>query len=151
MEKRIRNLETKLDKIENKALEIYNQYNYQTTATDMSNIKQTHSGSGDNTGKEESNTSLPKTSLKYDFQNVNFSGGFAGRDYTGNVTNNNIYNSQNLTEAAKEIKALLDQLDQEYHNPALVGAKAIEKIENNPSLKAKFINALKEGGTEALN
>lgn len=122
LEMRIRSLETLLGKIEHKALEIYNQYNYQTTASDMSNIEQTHSGSGDNIGN-------------------------IGRDK--NTTN--IYNSQNLTEAAKEIKDLLNQLDQEYNNSALVGAKAIEKIENNPSLKARFIKALKEGGTEALN
>ncbi len=80
---------------------------------------------------------------------INRSGDIIGRDK--NITTTNIYNSQNLTESAKEIKALLDELDQEYNNSALVGAKAIEKIENNPSLKARFIKALKEGGTEALN
>lgn len=37
----------------NKAIEIYNQYNYQTTASDMSNIEQTHSGSGDNVGRDK--------------------------------------------------------------------------------------------------
>lgn len=119
LEMRIRNLETQLDKMENKAIEIYNQYNYQTTTSDMSNIEQTHSGSGDNIGRDKNTT--------------------------------NIYNSQNLTEAAKEIKDLLTELDQQYNNSALVGAKAIEKIETNPTLKTKFVNALKEGGTEALN
>lgn len=75
----------------------------------------------------------------------------SGDNIGRNKITNNYYNSQNLTESAKEIKALLDELDQEYNNSALVGAKAIEKIENNPSLKARFIKALKEGGTEAFN
>lgn len=95
---------------------------------------------------------LPKTSLTYNFDNAKFGGGFAGRDYTGNITNNNIYNSQNLTEAAKEIKDLLTELDKEYNNDSvMVGIKAVEEIRNNPTLKSRFVNALKEGGTEALN
>jgi hypothetical protein len=65
------------------------------------------------------------------------------------------YNSPNLAQAAKEIKALLDQLDQDYDRTtpsgqAMISAKAIESIENNPTLKARVINALKEGGTTAL-
>ena len=75
------------------------------------------------------------------------SGDNVGRDK--NTTN--IHNSQNLTQAAKDIKELLDQLDKEYNNPMMVGAKAIEEISNNPTLKQRFVNALKEGGTEALN
>ncbi len=102
---------------------------------------------------------LPKTSLKYDFRDVKFGGGFAGRDYTVNGDNvgkdkitTNIYNSQNLIEAAKEIKDLLTELDKEYNNDAVkVGIEAVEEIRNNPTLKSRFVNALKEGGTEALN
>ena len=63
----------------------------------------------------------------------------------------NIYNSQNLRQAAKEIKDLLDELSQEYDDPDLVAVKAIKKIKNDPTLKSRFMNALKEGGTEALN
>ncbi len=65
------------------------------------------------------------------------------------------YNSQNLAQAAKDIKDLLDQLDQDYDRTtpsgqAMISAKTIEAIEKNPTLKARVINALKEGGTTAL-
>lgn len=64
-------------------------------------------------------------------------------------------NSQNLTEAAKEIKNLLNQLDKDYDSStatgqAMISAKAIEAIEQNPTLKARVVNALKQGGTTAL-
>ncbi|MEH2011138.1 COR domain-containing protein [Nostoc sp.] len=61
-----------------------------------------------------------------------------------------INNSQNLAQAAKDIKELLDQLSQEYSNTAIVGAKAIEEIERKPTLKARIVNALKEAGSQAL-
>ncbi len=65
------------------------------------------------------------------------------------------YHSQNLAQAAQEIKALLTQLDQDYDSSSLSGqamisAKTIEKIESNPTLKARVVNALKEGGAVAL-
>ena len=64
-------------------------------------------------------------------------------------------NSQNLTEAAKDIKNLLNQLDKDYDRStatgqAMISAKAIEAIEKNPTLKARVVNALKQGGTTAL-
>ncbi|MEH1872769.1 COR domain-containing protein [Nostoc sp.] len=62
-----------------------------------------------------------------------------------------INNSQNLAQAAKDIKELLDQLSQEYpNNTRIVGLKAVEEIEQKPKLKARIINALKEAGSEAL-
>ncbi|MEH2105657.1 COR domain-containing protein [Nostoc sp.] len=61
-----------------------------------------------------------------------------------------INNSQNLAQAAKDIKELLDQLSQEYSNTAIVGVKAVEEIEQKPKLKARILNALKEAGSEAL-
>ncbi|MEH2088732.1 COR domain-containing protein [Nostoc sp.] len=61
-----------------------------------------------------------------------------------------INNSQNLAQAAKDIKELLDQLSQEYSSTAMVGVKAVEEIEQKPKLKARIINALKEAGSEAL-
>jgi hypothetical protein len=65
------------------------------------------------------------------------------------------HHSQDLTQAAKDIKALLEQLDQDYDNTtpsgqAMISAKAIEAIEQNPTLKARVVNALKQGGTTAL-
>jgi len=66
-----------------------------------------------------------------------------------------INHSQNLAQAAQEIKDLLTQLDQDYDRStptgqAMISAKAIKQIEKNPTLKARVINALKEGGTTAL-
>jgi internalin A len=63
--------------------------------------------------------------------------------------------SQNLTQAAKDIRDLLDQLNQDYDRntptgQAMIGAKAIEAIEQNPTLKDRLINALKAGSGAAL-
>jgi hypothetical protein len=63
--------------------------------------------------------------------------------------------NQNLSAAAAEIKQLLDQLSQEYPSntaagQAIIGAKAIEQIENNPTLKQRVVSALKEAGATAL-
>ncbi|MBF2063659.1 MAG: hypothetical protein IGS39_04395 [Calothrix sp. C42_A2020_038] len=62
---------------------------------------------------------------------------------------------QNLVEAAKEIEALLQHLQES--NPSTtsaekinVVAKAVEVIENNPTLKGRVISALKAAGTEAI-
>ena len=77
---------------------------------------------------------------------------------TGNVAGdaiagNKVINSQNLTEAAKDIKALLDQISatDTTKNPTLIAMKAIEAIENNPTLKDRIINAGKEAGFAALD
>jgi internalin A len=74
----------------------------------------------------------------------------SGDNVGGDKNISNVYNSQNLAQAAKDIKELLDQLSQEYSSTAMVGAKAIEEVERNPTLKSRIINALKEGGTTAL-
>ena len=62
---------------------------------------------------------------------------------------------QNLTQAAKDIKDLLDQLDKDYDRntptgQTMISAKAIESIENNPSLKDRLFKAIEEGGSAAL-
>ncbi|WP_199313761.1 DUF4926 domain-containing protein [Leptolyngbya sp. FACHB-671] len=79
----------------------------------------------------------------------------AGDKVMGNKIGTQINHSQNLAQAAKDIKDLLDQLDQDYDRStptgqAMISAKAIEAIEQNPTLKTRVINALKEGGTTAL-
>ncbi len=61
----------------------------------------------------------------------------------------------NLVEAAAEIQQLLKQLEQSYPSTTtseqmVVAAKAIERIESNPSLKKRVINAVKEGGLAAF-
>jgi hypothetical protein len=84
-------------------------------------------------------------------QGDNIAGDKVMRDKIGTQINH----SQNLVQAAQEIKALLTQLDQDYDRntptgQAMISAKAIEQIEKNPTLKARVVNALKEGGTTAL-
>jgi hypothetical protein len=79
----------------------------------------------------------------------------AGDKVMGNKIGTQINHSQNLALAAKEIKDLLDQLDQDYDRTTPIGQssivnKAIESIDKNPTLKARTINALKEGGSAAL-
>ena len=62
---------------------------------------------------------------------------------------------QNLAVAAAEIQALLKQLEETYPtdstaNQMVVAAKAVEKIEGNPTLKQKVISAVTEGGIAAF-
>lgn len=82
-------------------------------------------------------------------------GAFQSGNYNvANITQNN-YLHKSLTEAAREIQQLLDQLTQDYPtNTQLekitVVGKAIEQIENDPSWKARLISAFKSGGIEAL-
>lgn len=89
----------------------------------MSNINQSHSGSGDNVGRDKNTT--------------------------------NIYNSQDLTQAAADIQALLEQLDKTYNPNTTTGkmtiaTKAIEKIDNNINLTKRIISALKSGSISAI-
>lgn len=62
---------------------------------------------------------------------------------------------QTLAEAAHEIQALLAQLATTYPTEtpaqqAMVGAKAVEAIEENPTLKARVVSAIKACGMAAL-
>ena len=89
----------------------------------VSDITQTHSGSGDNVAGNK------------------------------NITNN--YNHQDLMQAAREIHQLLEQLSKTYpitetEGEIIVAGKAKDQIENNPTLKAKTINALKSAGKQAF-
>ncbi|MGA1357720.1 MAG: hypothetical protein ACO35Q_13715 [Prochlorothrix sp.] len=79
-------------------------------------------------------------------------GNKAGRDYIETQINNP---SPSLVETAKEIKALLAEISEEY-NPNtpkgqnLIKEEALKMINDDPTLKQRFINALKEGGATAL-
>jgi hypothetical protein len=71
------------------------------------------------------------------------------------VSNNQfiqVNSSQNLAQAAQDIKALLDQLTQAYPNDDdfTQAGRAVGAINNNPTLKQRLINAAKESGTTAL-
>ncbi len=85
-------------------------------------------------------------------------GNLGNQDRSNNsaiVTQHNYGEGQNLTEAAAEIQQLLEQLSQTYPTntlveQAVVGTKAIEEIENNPSLKQRTIATLKASSIEAF-
>jgi|GEM_PF-1540235 len=62
---------------------------------------------------------------------------------------------QTLAEAAAEIQQLLEQLSETYPTTTpleqmTVATKAIEQIDNNPSLKQRIVSALTGAGTEAI-
>jgi internalin A len=75
-----------------------------------------------------------------------------GDNVAGNKTLNQFNHSQDLAKAAQDIKALLDQLSQDYpsDSQAMIGAKAIEQIEKKTNLKQRIVGALKEAGATAL-
>jgi len=104
-------------------------------------------------------TGIVKTMAEKDMSKVTqqFNGPVTG--VAGNVEGNqNIYSleqRQTLSEAAKEIQQLLNQLSETYPTTTSTGqmaiaTKAVEEIEKNPALKRRVIGALKAGGTEAL-
>ena len=79
----------------------------------------------------------------------------AGDKVMGDKIHTQINNSQDLAQAAKDIKALLTQLETDYDptkpvDKAMMTAKVVESVDNNPTLKARVVNALKEGGSTAL-
>ena len=79
----------------------------------------------------------------------------AGDKVMGDKIHTQIHNSQDLAQAAKDIKTLLTQLENDYDptkpvDKAMMTAKVVESVDNNPTLKARVINALKEGGSTAL-
>ena len=84
-----------------------------------------------------------------------FGDNIAGDKVMGDKIGVQINNSQNLTQAATEIKQLLDQLSQKYPSDtpagkAIVGAKVVEEIEKNPTLRQRVLNAMKEASASAL-
>ncbi|MGB3613041.1 MAG: COR domain-containing protein, partial [Elainellaceae cyanobacterium] len=108
-----------------------------------------------NSNQQEQN---PVSETNHHLQGANI-GNFAN-EVKGNArqqANQHIHQApkQDLTQAAKDIKALLVQLDQDYDSStptgqAMIAGKTVEAIQNNPTLKARVVNALKEGGTTAL-
>ncbi|NER98971.1 MAG: pentapeptide repeat-containing protein [Symploca sp. SIO1B1] len=85
-------------------------------------------------------------------------------NFANQISNNsrqqaNQYNytseSKSLADAAKEIQSLLDQLSQTYPTDTTAAKldlanKAIQQIEDNPSLAQRIIRALSAGSTSAL-
>jgi len=96
---------------------------------------------------------------KYDLSNANV-GGIVDTAQSGSHQEFTQHNyppehKQTLAEAAAEIQKLLNQLSQNYPTNTtaeqmVVATEAIKRIENNPTLKQRIINAAKEGGLAAL-
>ncbi len=66
-----------------------------------------------------------------------------------------INNNPDLAQAARDIKALLDELSEEYNPNSAKGQSKIEQaalaeIKQNPTLKQRTLKALKSAGDEAL-
>lgn len=91
-------------------------------------------------------------------RNINTGGGNYNERIQGDYVQGNYYAAgqpQSLAEAAAEIQQLLKQLEQTYPTATtsqqmVVAAEAINRIESNPTLKKRAINAAKEGGLAAL-
>ena len=78
----------------------------------------------------------------------NVAGDKVMRDKIGTQINN----STDLTQVSQDIKALLDRLSADYPNDSnrVLGAKAIDTVDENQVLKTRIINSLKAGGFAAL-
>ncbi|WP_407659144.1 pentapeptide repeat-containing protein [Leptothoe kymatousa] len=95
---------------------------------------------------------------KYDLSNAQFAGGFAEiveGNQIGGTINNAAAETPSLAEAAAEIQALLQQLEQTA--PAetttqkmTLATQAIGQIEANPTFKQRTVAALTAGGIKAF-
>ncbi|MGD1805416.1 hypothetical protein ACP6PL_08225 [Dapis sp. BLCC M126] len=76
----------------------------------------------------------------------------AGDKVMGDKIDTQINNSQDLVQASKDIKNLLDQLSADYPNDSLrvLGAKAVDQLDNNPELKSRILRGVKAGSFAAL-
>ena len=91
-------------------------------------------------------------------RNINTGGGNYNERIRGDYVQGNYYATgepQSLAQAAAEIQLLLKQLEQAYPTTTtsqqmVVAAEAINRIESNPLLKERVINAVKSGGLAAF-
>jgi len=89
---------------------------------------------------------------------INTGGGNYNERIQGDYVEGNYYaggEPQSLAQAAAEIQQLLKQLEQTYPTTTtsqqmVVAAEAVNRIENNPLLKERVINAVKSGGLAAF-
>lgn len=70
----------------------------------------------------------------------------------GDKIDTQINNSQDLAQATKDIKALLDRLSADYPSDSLrvLGAKAVDRVEKSRELKSRLLRGVKAGGFAAL-
>ncbi|NER06579.1 MAG: hypothetical protein F6K17_30355 [Okeania sp. SIO3C4] len=84
-------------------------------------------------------------------QSGNFQTGVDKRTMRDNI-DTQINNPQDLAQAAKDIKDLLNQLSADYPNDSYtdLSAKAVDKVDKNPQLKSRIIRGVKAGSFAAL-
>ncbi len=88
--------------------------------------------------------------------NVTQSHSSSGDNVIGDKNTTNIYNSQDLQQAAADIQSLLAQLEKTYPTNTTLGKvaiaeEAIQRIDNDPQLAPRILSALKAGGISALD
>jgi hypothetical protein len=89
---------------------------------------------------------------------INTGGGNYNESIQGNYIQGNYYaggESKTLADAAAEIQALLEQLESSYPTDTTSGqmvaaAEVVKRIESDPTMKQRVINAVKEGGLAAF-
>jgi hypothetical protein len=76
----------------------------------------------------------------------------AGDQVIGTKIETQINNAQDLTQASKDIKALLEQLSLDYPDDShrVLGAKAVDLVEKDRQMKSRILRGLKAGGFAAL-
>ena len=76
----------------------------------------------------------------------------AGDKVMGDKIGTQINNSQDLAQASKDIKALLERLSVDYpsDSPRVIGAKAVDEVEKNPEMKSRILRGFKAGSFAAL-
>ena len=85
-----------------------------------------------------------------DFRGAHIAGGVAGRDYTGDVIHHH-GNSAQLDQLKAEIQALWVEVAGNRPTETIVQQAAIVgDIENDPTLRQRFVGMLKAAGTEAF-
>lgn len=85
-----------------------------------------------------------------DYREISNRGTYVEGDYY-----NSFQAKQSLAKVATEIQQLLEQLSQTHptitkSQQMIVAAKAIEQIEENPTLMQRILSALRAGGIAAL-
>ena len=102
---------------------------------------------------EEAGKSPNKPTLHFPSHITNIYGdNVAGDKVMRDKIGTQINNPTDLTQAAQDIKALLERLSADYPNDSnrVLGAKAIDTVDLNPALKSRIINGLKAGSFAAL-
>jgi len=101
---------------------------------------------------ESSNTN--KVNISGSVGGINMGGGMM-KNVTSSQTNNEIKDNKNLVDAAKEIQALLTQLEQTNPNSTesdkeKIAQKAVQEIKKDHSLKERVVAALQAGSVETF-